>query len=92
MSGKVGLKLFAIFILLLLVLFSGKKAYPQAQSDGQIIEQIRQYRERRDRFFEEHPRSPLDESQRRNFEGLRYYPIDLRYRFEGKIERYRFHI
>lgn len=32
------------------------------------------YRRRRDQFFKDHPHSPLDESQRRNFRGLNYFP------------------
>jgi uncharacterized protein (DUF1684 family) len=32
------------------------------------------YRKRRDRFFAEHPHSPLTESQRERFHGLDYFP------------------
>lgn len=92
MPGEFGPKLFTISLLLLVAYLSVGSVYPQGKSDQQIIRQIMEYRERRDRFFKEHPRSPLDESQRDDFKGLTYYPIDLKYRFEGKIERYKYHI
>ncbi len=92
MSRNVSPKLIAVLLLLTLVPFSGGMAHSQGKSDQEITQQIQEYRERRDRFFKDHPRSPLDDSQLRNFKGLTYYPIDLKYRFEGKIERYKYHI
>ena len=92
MSGRIAVKSFILFLLLMVAPFWGKAAYSQAKSGKQITQQIREYRERRDRFFKEHPRSPLDEAQRGDFKALTYYPIDLKYRFEGKIERYKYHI
>ncbi len=92
MPGKLGPKLFAVSGLLLAVSLSGALVHPLGKSDQQIIQQIGEFRERRDRFFKEHPRSPLDDSQRGNFKGLAYYPVDLKYRFEGEIERYKYHI
>ncbi|MFN8592475.1 MAG: DUF1684 domain-containing protein [Thermomicrobiales bacterium] len=32
------------------------------------------YRRRRDQFFKDHPHSPLNEDQRREFTGLNYFP------------------
>ena len=92
MCGSVVPKLFAVFLLLTLVPFSGKMAHSQGKSDQEITQKIHEYRQRRDRFFKDHPRSPLDDSQRSNFKELTYYPVDLKYRFEGKIERYKYHI
>jgi uncharacterized protein (DUF1684 family) len=88
MSEKIGPKLFVISLVVAAAFLSDGPVYPQDKPDQQITE----YRERRDRFFKEHPRSPLDDSQRSNFKGLTYYPIDLKYRFGGKIERYKYHI
>jgi hypothetical protein len=51
-------------------------------------EKLKGFREKRDRFFNEDPRSPLKESDRKNFKGLSYYPIDLKYAMVGAIERY----
>jgi uncharacterized protein (DUF1684 family) len=92
MSGSVVPKLLAVFLLLTLVPFSGRMAHSQGKPDQEITQQIGEYRQRRDRFFKEHPRSPLDDSQRSDFKRLTYYPVDLKYRFEGRIERYKYHI
>jgi uncharacterized protein (DUF1684 family) len=51
-------------------------------------EKLKDFREKRDRFFKEDPRSPLKESDRKKFKGLFYYPIDLKYAMVGAIERY----
>ena len=53
-----------------------------------VVKEISIFRKERDNFFKSHPRSPLKESDRLNFHQLSYYPIDLRYRFQGKIELY----
>ena len=92
MSGRLGPRLFVVSLVLMAASLSGRSAYPQGKSDQQTIQQITAYRESRNRFFKEHPRSPLDKSRRADFEELTYYPIDLKYWFEGKIERYKYHI
>ena len=51
-------------------------------------ERLKIFREKRDRFFKEDPSSPLKESSRKKFEGLIYYPIDLKYAMTGAIEKY----
>ena len=51
-------------------------------------EKLKDFREKRDRFFKEDPHSPLKESDRKKFKGLSYYPIDLEYAMAGAIERY----
>jgi len=51
-------------------------------------EKLKDFREKRDRFFKEDPHSPLKESDRKKFKGLFYYPIDLKYAMAGAIERY----
>jgi uncharacterized protein (DUF1684 family) len=92
MSERIARKLFTAFLLLMALTLLPGSVYPQGKSDRQFIQGIEDYRERRNEFFKEHPRSPLDETQRGNFNKLAYYPIDLKYRFEGKIERYNYHI
>lgn len=92
MHDKIGRTVLTAFLLLMVALVPTGLVYPQGKSEQQVIQQITEYRERRDRFFKEHPRSPLDEAQRGDFKALTYYPIDLKYRFEGKIERYKYHI
>ncbi len=51
-------------------------------------EKLKALREKRDRFFKEDAHSPLREGDRKNFRGLLYYPINLRYAMTGPIERY----
>lgn len=50
-------------------------------------ERVKEFREKRDRFFREDPRSPLKDVDLKNFKGLSYYPIDLKYAMVGTIER-----
>ncbi len=51
-------------------------------------EKLRTFRQKRDQFFKQDPGSPLKESDRKKFQGLFYYPIDLNYAMVGTIERY----
>ena len=64
----------------------------QKYKESTRAQEIEAFRRRRDEFFKDHPRSPLKKEKRREFHGLDYYPIDLKYFFSGKIRRYRFHI
>ncbi len=74
------------------ILFLGKPAFVLAQagesSFKQREEKLKGFRERKNRFFREDPRSPLKEADRKGFKGLVYYPIDLRYAMTGSIEKY----
>jgi uncharacterized protein (DUF1684 family) len=51
-------------------------------------EKLEAFREKRNQFFKTDPRSPLKEADRKKFNGLPYYPIDLTYAMVGTIERY----
>jgi len=51
-------------------------------------EKLKTFREKRDRFFKEDPNSPLEESDRKKFKGLHYYPVDLKFAMTGSIEQY----
>ncbi len=51
-------------------------------------EKLKIFREKRDQFFKEDPRSPLKENDRKRFKGLIYYTIDLKYTMIGAIEKY----
>jgi hypothetical protein len=70
----------------------GKLDYLLAQAEKNPLdlrgEKLKDFREKRDRFFKEDPHSPLKESDRKKFKGLSYYPIDLKYAMVGAIERY----
>ncbi|MGQ9510120.1 MAG: DUF1684 domain-containing protein [Thermodesulfobacteriota bacterium] len=60
----------------------------EKENAEKIIQAIQTFRKEKDHFFKTAPNSPLEEFDKLRFRGLRYFPIDLRYRFEGKIERY----
>ncbi len=51
-------------------------------------EKIKDFRAKRDLFFKQDPQSPLKEGAKKNFKGLSYYPIDLKYAIVGSIEKY----
>ena len=75
----------------IILLFIGwlESTYPKnSQNSEEIIQAIQLFRKERDHFFKTAPNSPLEESDKIRFRGLRYFPIDLKYRFEGTIERY----
>ncbi|WP_276302505.1 DUF1684 domain-containing protein [Halorussus lipolyticus] len=44
-------------------------------------ETVRRQRAEKDDYFGDHPRSPIPDDERDEFEGLNYYPIDEDYRF-----------
>ncbi len=83
------------------ILLGRSHAVAASQKDDEAIQkykqttraqEIEEFRKRRDEFFKDHPRSPLKDEKKKEFRGLDYYPIDLKYFFSGKIRRYRFHI
>ena len=47
---------------------------------------VEEQREEKDRFFAEHPQSPLPADHREGFEGLSYYPPDPDWRFVVPLE------
>lgn len=50
-------------------------------------QKLKAFREKKNRFFKEDTQSPLNESDRKKFKGLIYYPIDLKYSIIGSIEK-----
>ena len=50
--------------------------------------ELKEHREEKDRFFKESPDSPIPQEHRSDFEGLEYYPLDIKYRFEVELEEY----
>jgi hypothetical protein len=76
-------------ITLLFLIGSLDPAYTrESESKDEIVQAIQSFRKERDQFFKTVPNSPLEESEKIHFRGLRYFPVDLKYRFEGEIERY----
>ena len=64
-------------------------AYPkELESRDEIIQAIQSFRKERDTFFRSASNSPLEKSNKNHFKGLHYFPIDLKSRFEGRIETY----
>ena len=47
---------------------------------------LRHFREARDQLFADHPQSALDEEQRQNFQGLRYFPYNPAMRFLVEVD------
>jgi len=82
-------KAFCFGIIFFLLIGFLEPAYTkELESKEEIIQAIQSFRKERDHFFKTAPNSPLEESDKLHFKGLHYFSIDLRYRFEGKIERY----
>ena len=77
---------------LLMVLFSvgsSQSVYPkEPETQEEIIQAIQLLRKEKDHFFKTAPNSPLEEFDKVHFKELKYFPIDLKYRFEGTIQRY----
>jgi len=75
------------------ILFLTQGALSMEKDTGQqiIIEQeqrVKQWRKEKDQFFKTHDRSPLSPSERRSFNGLKYYHFNSQYVFYGQIERF----
>ncbi len=82
-------------LILALVLFLPWNAFPQNLSPipTQVkVSRIKEFRERRKDFLRNHPRSPLRGEEKKTFQGLNVYPINLKYFFTGKIDRYHLNI
>src|SRR4030042_426733 len=77
---------------LCLLLMGAKPETPLPDQDPNPMERreekLKAFREKRNQFFKTDPQSPLKEADRKKFNGLPYYPIDLTYAMVGTIERY----
>ena len=47
---------------------------------------VEEFRQQKDEFFRAHHESPLTPEQKRNFQGLRYYPEDPSLRFVTALD------
>lgn len=52
------------------------------------MNEITAFRAQKDEFFENHPQSPLPPDQKKNFDGLKYFPVNSALEFEIEIEEY----
>ena len=50
--------------------------------------ELERFRAEKDRFFASHPQSPLTPEQKRNFEGLNYFPENPDLRLEVTLEEF----
>ena len=46
------------------------------------------FRAQKDEFFASHPQSPLTREQRKNFQGLSYFPENPALRLEVKVDEF----
>jgi len=58
-------------------------AYLAGEDAGKVLHR---FREARNALFAHHPQSALDEEQRRNFQGLRYFPYNTAMRFVVEVD------
>ena len=92
MTRRVVFFIFLIGISLLLQGIPGR-IRGEDQKEITLEEQlVMKWRKERDVFFKSHQRSPLLPQDKKNFNGLKYYPFDSQYVFSGEIERFNFHI
>jgi hypothetical protein len=71
-----------IVLLILVYSFSGEQAGEVYQDEMKV------YREEKDKLFADGDGSPLDRKQKQVFEGLSYYPISQAYRIIADFEKY----
>lgn len=82
-------------LILISLVFSQGNAFPQGLPEIPTpvkIARIKEFRKKRNEFLKNHPRSPLRKEDRKEFRGLEVYPINLKYVFVGKIDRYHLNI
>ncbi|MBI4853098.1 MAG: DUF1684 domain-containing protein [Acidobacteria bacterium] len=61
---------------------------PPLPPNADIPTQIEYSRKQKDRILKLSPDSPIPKVEKGNFEGLKYFPVDLKYRIEAKLEKY----
>jgi len=59
-----------------------------SSEEKQIVAEIQQKRTEKDSLFGKADLSPIPEIELKDFTGLNYYPIDLKWRFQGPIMQY----
>jgi uncharacterized protein len=56
-----------------------------AQDSEKAVAEIEAHRKKQYKEFKDKNKSPLDQSDRKKFKGLNYYPIDLGYRIKARF-------
>jgi hypothetical protein len=86
---------FFIFLIGISLMLQGIPESIRGEDQKEITleeQRVLKWRKERDVFFKSHQRSPLLPQDKKNFNGLKYYPFDPQYVFSGEIERFNFHI
>lgn len=87
--GRKWLFILAAFLLLSIIESGFGTPFPKEEDPLERREEkLKEFRAKRDLFFKQDPQSPLPEKAKKNFKGLSYYPIDLKYAIVGVIEKY----
>jgi len=76
----------SLLIALLLLVACTRKA--ELPDEREIVSQIRKQRLQKDASFKTDD-SPIPDEQKASFVGLRYFPIDLKYRYQLRLHKYR---
>lgn len=78
--------LFFLLCILGLICFSCHKSY--SPEEKLLINSILASRMEKDSLFRHAHWSPFADQEKKHFSGLKYFPVDLSFRFEGPINRY----
>lgn len=76
-----------ILIILLFLLCCGCQEPPPV-SEIDFVAQIEKHRTEKDVSFKGSEDSPIPDERKTEFQGLSYFPIDLKYRFQVRLQRY----
>ena len=76
-----------ILIILLFFFFSGCQESPPV-SEIDFVAQIEKHRTEKDVSFKISQDSPIPDERKTGFQGLSYFPVNLKYRFQVRLQRY----
>lgn len=62
-----------------------QQARPDGGTETEYVETLRENRAEKDKFFAEHPQSPIPPEKREEFDGLAYFAPDPEYRVEATV-------
>jgi len=79
--------LFGCFVCLFLVSQFGSCG-SVSEDDTKIIEKIQNHRRYKDRSYKKSLLSPIPDEHKKEFQGLKYFPVNLSYRFNTKLHKY----
>ncbi len=80
--------LFVYLGLISVFLLTCSRPQQEPATSAYNIADILAFRREKDRAFRDNPSSPLLPKDRRNFQGLNYFPVDSTFRFRGAIRKY----